>query len=64
MGLQHYRNLQFFWPGDRIIVATTMGDAPRLKQALDELVDEGYVKITMEDRGNGPEKHYEISGSD
>ena len=23
-GLQHYRNLQFFWPGDRIIVATTM----------------------------------------
>ena len=25
-GLQHYRNLQFFWPGDRIIVATTRGD--------------------------------------
>ena len=23
-GLQHYRNLQFFWPGDRIIVAATM----------------------------------------
>ena len=22
-GLQHYRNLQFFWPGDRIIVAAT-----------------------------------------
>ena len=26
-GLQHYRNLQFFWPGDRIIVVTTTHEA-------------------------------------
>ena len=28
-GLQHYRNLQFFWSGDRIIVATTTPKVPQ-----------------------------------
>ena len=45
-GLQHYRNLQFFWPGDRIIVATTMPQARgQLRGVRQEARGEGRRQV-------------------
>ena len=38
-GLRHYRNLQFFWPGDRIIVATTTHNLYCLLKPLQDVFE-------------------------
>ena len=35
-----------------------LGEAPKLRKALDELINGGRVEMGMESRNGSPEKHY------
>ena len=35
-----------------------LGEAPKLRKALDELINDGRVETEMESRNGSPEKHY------